>query len=326
MKTIKKLIISIVIVAMIATISIALVSCNKTDAKEIVVVVPDGAPALALANMMKNGFQYDNYNVKFEIVAGAAEVSAKLTAKQADISILPTNIAAKLYTNNVDIKLVAANIFGVLYIVGTEQITDIADLRGEKILCTGQGGTPEFVLNYLLENAGLSTSDVNIEFIAQGSDAIAALKAKTAKFALLGEPAATMAVNKASATILFDLQQEWKDSTGFDGYPQAGTVASSDLIANHNGFLKAFLKKVQENVTYIAETDVAEINAALLANNSLISFPSTAVIERSNIRYMSGNDVKESLISYFEIMMAKNAQFIGGKLPNEGFYCTISLD
>ena len=322
-KIIKKTLAITIILALLATLSIALISCNDKSEQQINVVVPDGAPALAIANMLKSGFEYENYKVNFEIVAGAAEVSAKITAKQADISILPTNIAAKLYSNNVDIKLVAANIFGVLYIVGTEQIESISDLRGQKILVTGQGGTPEFVLKFLLGDA---YSDVNVEFIAQGSDAIAALKAGTAKFALLGEPAASMAVAKANAIMLFDLQDEWEKKTGNDGYPQAGTIATTNLIENHSGFLKAFLKEVQKNVTYIVETPTGEINEALKNNNSLVNFGSPAIIERCNIRYISGNEVKSSLISYYEIMMSNNAQFIGGKLPAESFYVTIALD
>lgn len=322
-KIIKKVLAITVILTLIATLSIALVSCGNKNEQQINVVVPDGAPALAIANMLKNGFVYENYKVNFEIVAGAAEVSTKVSSKQADIAIMPTNIAAKLYSNNVDIKLVAANIFGVLYIVGTEQIESLDDLRGQEILVTGQGGTPDFVLKFLL---GSAYDDVDIKYIAQGSDAIGALKAGTAKFALLGEPAASMAVAKAGATILFDLQELWQAKTaGDNGYPQAGTVATTNLIENHSGFLKAFLKEVKNNVNYIVETPVEEIKQALKDNNSAVEFSSTAIIERCNVRYVSGNDVKSSLINYYEIMMNYDDKFIGAQLPLESFYVTIAI-
>ncbi len=326
-KTMKKTLSIIFIVTLIAVLSVSLLACKDKDQYTIKVAVPDGAPALAVANMLKDGFSYENYKVEFEIVAGAAEISAKLTAKQADIALIPTNIAAKLYTNNIDIKLVATNIYGLLYLVGTESITDFADLKNQKIMCTGQGGTPDFLLKYFLQNAGVNLeTEADIQYIAQGSDAIAALKAGTVKYALLGEPAATMAISKANASIIFDFQEEWNEAAGYEGYPQAGTVATSDIIANHSGFLKAFLKKMQSNVGYIGSADVAEINKALADNNSAVSFGSTAVIKRCNIKYVGGFDSKDSLTKYFEVMKASNAQFIGGDIPADGFYANVALD
>lgn len=326
-KSIKKSLTMLLIIALIAVLSISLLSCKEKDAQTIKIAVPDGAPALAIANMLEGGFSYENYNVEIEIVAGAAEISAKLTASQADIALIPTNIAAKLYANNVDIKLVATNVYGLLYLVGTENITSFADLKNQKIMCTGQGGTPDFLLKFFLENAGVDLeTEADIQYITQGSDAIAALKAGTAKYALLGEPAATMAVSKAGASIIFDLQEKWFDATGYEGYPQAGTVATANVVANHSGFLKAFLSKMKDNVDYIASTDVAVINKALADNNSLVAFSTAAVIERCNIKYVGGIDSKESLVKYFDVMKASSAQFIGGDLPVESFYVNIALD
>ncbi len=326
-KSVKKALSILLIVALIAVLSVSLLACKENNEYTIKIAVPDGAPALALANMLKDGFSYENYKVELEIVPGATEISAKLTASQADIALLPTNIAAKLYANNIDIKLVATNVYGLMYLVGTENITDFGDLKNQKIMCIGQGGTPDFLLKYFMQNAGINLeTEADIQYITQGSDAIAALSAGTAKFALLGEPAATMAVGKTDATILFDLQEMWNEATGYEGYPQAGTVATGNIVTNHSGFLKAFLSKMSDNVDYITDTDVAVINKALADNNSLVAFGSTAIIERCNIKYVGGIDSKEGLESYFDVMKASNAQFIGGDLPAEGFYVNIALD
>lgn len=322
----KKLLKILVVLSVIAATLLLFVSCedNTENAVEINVAVPDGAPALAIAKLLDSS-NFDGYKVNYEIVAGATDISAKITTGSADIVVAPTNIAAKLYSNGAKIKVVASNIFGLVYLVGTEEITSISALRGQEILCTGQGGTPDFVLQYVLNQNGISGDDANITYIAQGSDAIAALKTGQAKFALLGEPAATMAVKNAGASILVDFQKEWKDLTGNDGYPQASTIISDEVFDNHSAFLKAFLSEMNANTEWV-KTNVDKVNAALKNYGSTNTFASAEVIERCNVRYVGALEAKASIISYLEIMRSYNANFIGSTLPDDGFYAGVSLD
>lgn len=321
----KKVLKILVVLSVIAATLLLFVSCeNNDEVVEINVAVPDGAPALAIAKLL-NSSNFDGYKVNYEIVAGATDISAKITTGAADIVVAPTNIAAKLYSNGAKIKVVASNIFGLVYLVGTEEITSISSLRGQEILCTGQGGTPDFVLQYVLNQNGISGEDANITYISQGSDAIAALKTGQAKFALLGEPAATMAVNNAGASILVDFQKEWKELTGNDGYPQASTIVTDDVFDNHSAFLKAFLSEMNANTEW-AKNNVEQVNAALKNYGSTNTFASAEVISRCNVRYVGALEAKASIISYLEIMRSYNANFIGSSLPDDGFYAGVSLD
>ncbi len=320
----KKIICIVLSIIMIVSVCAFAVGCNE-EAQEIRVVVPDGAPALAIARAL-DGYEFKGYNVTYEIVDGT-NIAAKLTSKQADIAILPTNLGAKLYNSGVKIKMAATNVYGLLYLVGTQEITSVSSLKGEKILCTGQGGTPDFVLQHVLSQNGVNTDEVTIEYISQGSDAIATLKAGTAKFAVLGEPAATMAVNKAGAKVLFDLQAEWEKVTGTYGYPQACTVVTDELFAANSDFVKAFLKMMKENVEWIGE-NVTAVNEAIKKYNGKTSFASAAVIERCNIKYVGATDTeaKAAVESYLEIMKSFNPAFIGGQLPDAGFYIGVPVD
>lgn len=322
----KKVLTIIVVLSVIAATLLLFVSCedNTENAVEINVAVPDGAPALAIAKLL-NSSKFDGYKVNYEIVAGATEISAKITTGSADIVVAPTNIAAKLYSNGAKIKVVASNIFGLVYLVGTEDITSISALRGQEILCTGQGGTPDFVLQYVLNQNGINGEDANITYISQGSDAIAALKTGQAKFALLGEPAATMAVNNAGARILVDFQEEWENLTGNEGYPQASTIVTDEVFSEHSAFLKAFLAEMEANTEWV-KSNVETVNKVLKDYGSTNTFASAEVIERCNVRYVGALKAKASIVSYLEIMSSYNANFIGATLPNDGFYAGVSLD
>lgn len=325
----KKILIAVAVIS-VFVLCFSLTACkDKGDyvnaGIEVNVVIPDGAPALAIAKLL-NSSEFNGYKITYEIVAGATDVAAKVASGNADIAIMPTNVAARLYSS-ANIKMVAANVFGLLYLVGTQDITSLNQLKEEKILCTGQGGTPDFVLQYILAQSGISGDDLNIQYISKGSDAIAALKEGTAKFALLGEPAATMAVSKANAKVLFDLQAEWKNLTGFDGYPQAGTFVTDEIFNNHSAFLKQFLQEMNANKSWIEdEANLNAVNDALKKYNSTNNFASAAVIKRCNIRYEDAFSVEESVKSYLEIMKSFNANFIGGNLPDKGFFAKVDLD
>ena len=323
----KKAICIILTVIMVCSVCVFAVACKNTETEKttINVVVPDGAPALAIAKMLA-GSSFEGYEVKYQIVDGT-DIAAKLSAQPslADLAILPTNMGAKLYNSGIGIKMVATNVYGLLYLVGTEEVISISSLKGQKILCTGQGGTPDFVLQYVLNVNGITTDEVEIEYISKGSDAIAALKNGTAKFALLGEPAATMAVSKAGAQVLFDMQSEWEKSTGTYGYPQACTVVTNDLFSKHSAFIKAFLKEMNANLTWVSE-NVEATNAAITANGGATNFASAEVISRCNVKYVGAMDAKADVEKYLEIMATFNNKFIGGKLPDAGFYAGGSLD
>ncbi|MGN1042061.1 MAG: ABC transporter substrate-binding protein [Christensenellales bacterium] len=320
----KKTICAIFVILAVASVCMFGFGCTeKSQEQTINVAVPDGAPALAIAKMLA-GHSFDGYKVNYEIVAGT-DIATKLTSNQVDIAIIPTNLAAKLYNNGIKIKTVASNVYGLLYLVGTEEITSISALKGEKIRCTGFGGTPDFVLQFVLNQYGLSASDVTIEYISQGSDAIAALKGGTAKFAVLGEPAATMSVNRAGAKVLADFQSEWEKSTGSYGYPQACTVVTDTVISEKSAFLKLFLKEMNNNVTWVQE-NVDSVNSAIAAYNGKTQFATAAVVSRCNVKYVGALESKSEVVEYLEIMSTFSSQFIGGKLPDDGFYAGVSLD
>ena len=98
---------------------------------------------------------------------------ACLTNGDFDIAAVATNVAANLYAKtNGGVQICALNTYGVLYILENgDSIQSMADLAGKTIYATGQGANPEYVLEYLLDQNGLtwstdgSDADVQIEFM-----------------------------------------------------------------------------------------------------------------------------------------------------------------
>lgn len=326
----KKVLILIIALVLIISTSTLLISCNNNEEKSeitINVAMPDGTTVLAIGEMFNNFTTFETktnkYKINYEIVAGASEISAKISTGQADIAIAPTNLVAKLYKKGVSLGLIASNVFGALYIIGDDNITTIAQLADKKIACTGQAGTPDYIMQYVLSNNGLSVNNLDITYVSQGSEALAMLSAGTADVAVVGEPIATNAEIKNKASIIFDLQEEYKKITNKSGYPQASTIAKTDLIANHEEFLDAFLDKMEANLEYISNTDTSSITTLIQNAGSAVTYPNTTAIINSNLKVVRADDVKDEIVEYFTAMATFNSDFFGGSMPEDAFYAQI---
>ncbi|MFA6866122.1 MAG: ABC transporter substrate-binding protein [Clostridia bacterium] len=321
----KKLSKILVIVMVLSLVCCVLFACGNKEPENatINITIPDGAPTLAMAKLMKD-FSYKDYDINYEIVSGTSEIGAKMTQGQTDISIVPTNMASILYANGLDIKLLSSNVFGLLYIMGNGDVnaTSLSDMDGKTIYCIGQGGTPDFVLQYLLQENNINAT---IIYVASGTDVIPLLMTKKAEFAVLGEPAATMSVSKAGAKVLFDMQEEWEKLTQFNGYPQASTVVRSEIVETYPGFVKAFYEAMEENISYIEnEENLEELTNTLKDNGSAVVFSSTAVIKKCNMRVEDCATAKASIVNYLSVLKDFNPATIGGELPDDAFYYNIS--
>ena len=93
---------------------------NATGTKvtdSITIVMPDGGPALAMAYLMKDYQTINGTRVTYKIVDGAQQIRQAIVSGEADLAIMPTNLAATLYNNNFPIKLIGTNSYGLLYLL-----------------------------------------------------------------------------------------------------------------------------------------------------------------------------------------------------------------
>jgi NitT/TauT family transport system substrate-binding protein len=126
---------------------------------------PTGMGIVKLMSDAEEGKTENEYAVT--LVSTPDEIVSRISSKEADIAAVPTNLAATLYNKTEGgVQLIALNTLGVLYILTNDgSVSSVADLKGKTIYATGQGATPEYALNYILEKNGLEperTSRSNI--------------------------------------------------------------------------------------------------------------------------------------------------------------------
>lgn len=145
-----------------------------TDAAEAALRIAGlkGPTTMGLVNLMADEVA-ENYN--FTMYGAADEIVPLLVKGELDAAAVPANLAATLYNKtNGAVEVACINTLGVLYIVENgETVNSVEDLKGQTIVTTGKGATPEYVLRYVLSENGIDPdSDVTIEYCSEATEAL----------------------------------------------------------------------------------------------------------------------------------------------------------
>ncbi len=336
-----KKLLTIILVLCMSMSALFVYGCGYTaedsdEKSKIVVAMPDGAPVLSVYELLKSVDNLDGHPVEYKIVSGAPEIAAGIAKGEVDVAVMPTNVAAKFYNGNTDIKLLSVNVFGCLYLVGSGDLTNgLSGLKGKVLTIIGQGASPDITMKLILDKNNIpyevSTEAVEgkvaLRYVSQGSDAVALLGNGSTDYAVLGEPVATNATKKLAAKgmkIVLDLQTVWNGLLGeTDCFTQAGVVLANSVY-NDNGLISALLAKLESNYDYII-SDVANVQATLTEKGSALSGAfSKELIDRCNLKCEKATDIKSKIEKYFSAVYEYDPTFIGGKLPDGGFYCNVN--
>lgn len=315
-----KKIVVIILTVIIASFVLAFAGCDTDTPLQ--VYVPDGAPALAVANIIDGG-EAGGARAKVTVSTGD-DVVSKCASGQADIALVPTNAAVRLCSANPSYSLFTVNVWGLLYVVGWSDVSSILELNGKTVASIGMGNTGEYLFKRILDVNGVSYADSNgvkLNYVDDGTVAIGALIQNKCDFALLGEPAATNAISRAATqgkTLyrVFDLQALWRDVTGSGetGYPQASVIVKKSLL-KQRGFADALYRTLTDNAVFLS-ANADRLNGLLQSAGSLLDVNYTAdIIDRCNIRAVKAYGIKQEIFDYLSEF---GEQFT--KLLKDGIY------
>ena len=330
----KKILVLLLALVLTATLAASFVGCSETHVENITVYVPDGGPALGMAYLMKDVKAIDGVTIKYEIVKGAQEIAAAVTNGDADVAIMPTNLAAKLYNAGKEIVLVGTNSHGLLYLLSDQENFALNDLKGKVLHLVGQAGTPEAVVKKVLDANSIAYEEsdapvdgkVALKFYADGSQVIQGLVSGSIHYAILGEPAVSTALQKAAAKnvqIVADLQALWATATGSDAsYPQTALVVKKSLIKTDEKLVQKIAEQTVVNKVKLSRSATSYL-AYLRDEMGATQVPATLTAEgvlRVNLDPTFGAAAKTEIEAYLNVLLAFDKTLIGGKLPDSGFY------
>lgn len=299
----------------------ATVPAERTKVNLAVLKGNTGMSAVKLLSDNEEGTTANDYAVT--IAAAPDEVTGKLINGDLDIAALPTNVAATLY-NKTDggVQMLAVCGLGVLYVLEKgDTVHSVADLAGKTLYATGQGANPEYVLNYLLKQNGLEAGrDVTVEW--RTADELSTLMASgEIDLAMMPVPAATGVVMKnPDVRFALDFTKEW-DAVADHGVLTMSCVAVRTAFAQeHPEAVNAFLKEYAASVDYVKNN--VEAGAELVAKYEITPNAkiAAAAIPQINLIYVDGEEMRDSIQGYFEVLSAADPKSIGGGIPADDFY------
>lgn len=281
-----------------------------------------GPTGIGMVNLMKS--QDDKIaknDYTFSVVSDPTEIVAGMTNNSYDIAACPINLAATLYNKlEGNIQVLSVNTKGVLYILENgNTINSLADLAGKKLYATGQGSTPEYILNYLLDKSGIADK-VEVEYVTSHDELATLAASGKATISMLPEPKVTAATSKnADLRIALNLTEEFEKISG-KTLIQGVVIAKKDFVEKNPDAVKMFLKEYEASIN-AANNDI-ETTSALCEQYGII--PKAAVAKKAipncNIAYIDGADMKASVSANLQIFFDANPKSIGGKLPSDDFY------
>jgi len=259
------------------------------------------------------------------VVTDNTEVMNALINGDADIAAVATNVAANL-VNKTDggIQVLAINTLGVLYILEKgDTVHTMSDLRGKTLYApsTAKGANPEYILNYLLEENDVDPTQVNIEWMTP-QEITAKMASSESGICMLPVPAATALLIKDSGVReAVSLSAEW-DKLENGALAQGCIVARTDYIEENPEGVTEFLKAYEESIHFMKDEANREAAADLVARYEITANAAIAAeaIPQCNLTYITGEEMKDILQEFYQIMFQADPKSIGGAMPYDSFY------
>ena len=197
----------------------------------------------------------------------------------------------------------------------------MADLKGQTIVTTGKGTTPEYVLRYVLSQNGLDPdADVNIVYWSEATEALSQVQAGQATIAMLPQPFVTTALSQVEGLrVALDMNEEWQNVAGSQLVTGVLVVRKDAVEADPDAF-EEFLNGYAASVE-AANTDL-EGTAALCETYGIV--PKAALAQKAlpecNIVFERGEQMKTDLVNYFQVLYDADPSSVGGAMPADDFY------
>ncbi len=318
----------------ILMLTVPLFGCSKAQEEdesgsdlEIRIAGMTGPTSIGFVNIMEANAENKAKNkYKFSIHGSADEVVPLIVKGEIDIAAVPVNVASNLYNKTKgEVQVLAVNTLGMLSIVAKGvDVTSVADLKDKTIYASGKGTLTEYTLKYILSKNGIDPdSDVTLEFYSKPDEVIAKISSQESFIAMLPQPAETVVLNKfKDAKAVIDVNKEWSKLQPEVDMVTAVVVVRKEFAKANPEAVADFLSEYKDSINAVNQDNAKA--AELVVKHGV--FQNAAVIQKAipkcNITFVAGKDMKNLVMSYLGVLYEYNAQSVGGKLPEDGFFYT----
>jgi len=296
-------------------ITLGAVSVSGQEPEPVRIGVLRGPTAVAFGPLIEDSSVLaDGRTVEIVVFPSPSAMIPRLIDGDLDGATLPANVAAQLYNRGIDLEVAATFIWGVLYLIGPDEATGLDHLIGTRVHSPGRGATPDLILRFLLEHAGLKDR-IEVAYGFAQVELSQLLIAGRVAAAVLPEPFVTLVLRQnTSLHVVADLQSEWEAATG-SGLPQTVLVLDSEA-----GVSSELTRLLAESVEEIHSDPEAAAGTVERLQIGLDAQTAIDAIPRLNLRVESAAASRDALITYFEILHEFDPGSVGGSVPSDPFF------
>lgn len=320
-------------------------ACSQEGSKETIdVYAPDGAPALALAQLMDEEMQFGSERrVEYNVVAASTIQTYVQGDEPAELCVMPLNAAAQLLGKSEEYRMLGTVTHGNIYVLSAasnnyeELSADNLEeqLSGKTIGCIQLQQVVGLTLRIVLKNAGVNVQI--IEDVSQATDAETVYLLNISDpstminpsaeydYMVAAEPVVSAKIKgtKGALEEVGDLQELYG---GEDGWPQAVLVAKTSFIEENAAFIDSFTAAMEANMQWLAAEDtsaqtVIDAIATHLPDGSSPTLTADNltkdVIARCAIRFEGAQSCKEEVSQFLASLSGVSGQDFS---VNEGFF------
>lgn len=318
-KNLMKRIVAMITAAVMLFSLAAFAACSKKqDDTEIRIAALKGPTGMGMVKLADKQ-NYPNYTVSIE--ASPDALNPRIISGEVDVAAVPVNLASVLYNKlDGDISVLAVSTLGVLYVVEAgSEVNSVADLAGKTVYATGQGATPEYILNYLLDKNGVAGS-VEVNYVGEHAALATMLADGSAEIGMLPEPnvTSTLAGND-NLRIALNLSEEWNKVCSTE-LVQGVVIARKSFVNEHPEAIEQFLREYEKSSAFVNENidEAAKliVDAGILGNVEIAK----KAIPNCNISFSKGEAMHKAVEGMLTVLFEANPKSIGGKLPDKDFY------
>lgn len=318
-KNLMKRIVTMITAAVMLFSLAAFAACSKKqDDTEIRIAALKGPTGMGMVKLADKQ-NYPNYTVSIE--ASPDALNPRIISGEVDVAAVPVNLASVLYNKlDGDISVLAVSTLGVLYVVEAgSEVNSVADLAGKTVYATGQGATPEYILNYLLDKNGVAGS-VEVNYVGEHAALATMLADGSAEIGMLPEPnvTSTLAGND-NLRIALNLTEEWNKVCSTE-LVQGVVIARKSFVNEHQEAIEQFLREYEKSSAFVNENidEAAKliVDVGILGNVEIAK----KAIPNCNISFSKGEAMHKAVEGMLAVLFEANPKSIGGKLPDKDFY------
>lgn len=308
----KKILNFIIVITMI----ILMISCNQENSSIINeeinarLISPDGLPSIAISKLIADNNKIENITLECSIEKTTDLLLSELMKGEADLAIVPSNLALQADKKDLGYKVAATIGWGSLYLVSTEEISNISELEGCEVYNTGKGLTPDIVFKNILSKNNVNEENIDFSYVGAASELAPLLISGQAKYAVVPEPVlSTVMAKNRDIKIILSLNDEWiKANNVENGYPQSTLLIKEEFynkIKDTNAYDK-LIEAFNESEKWVIDNPQLAAEKCeelgITVNKDVIN----ESIKNSNLKFTKIEDSKEEYEIYFSTIDTDN--------------------